>query len=147
MAKKYLSIEEAAERLGISTQDLIRHRENGEVRGFADRGTWKFREQDVTEFARSRQAGSDPEIPLIDPPKVRNEEPAAEESAMISSDSALDEDFDDLSTSDSDVRLLFDERLIRRETRMKKRDETIQLIRSLRRLRRTASSNVGPSPN
>ena len=63
--KKYLSLEEAAKRLSVSTDQLIRMRENQEIRGFADRGTWKFRVEDVDEVARTRQADSSPEVPLI----------------------------------------------------------------------------------
>jgi len=58
MASKYLSIEEAVEILGIPQDEITRLREAGELRGFADRGTWKFRTEDIEEFARSRQADS-----------------------------------------------------------------------------------------
>ncbi len=64
--KKYLSLEEAAKRLSVSTDQLIRMRENQEIRGFADRGTWKFRVEDVDEVARTRQADSSPDVPLMD---------------------------------------------------------------------------------
>jgi excisionase family DNA binding protein len=58
MASKYLSIEEAVEILGIPQDEITRLREAGELRGFADHGTWKFRTEDIEEFARSRQADS-----------------------------------------------------------------------------------------
>ena len=38
MAKKYLSLSEAAEQLGISEDALKARREANEIRGFADRG-------------------------------------------------------------------------------------------------------------
>ena len=38
--KKYLSLEEAAKLLKLQPEELIRLREKGDVRGFADRGTW-----------------------------------------------------------------------------------------------------------
>jgi excisionase family DNA binding protein len=60
--KKYLSLEEAAARLAVSKDQLIRMRESGDIRGFADRGTWKFRVEDVDELARTRQADSSPEV-------------------------------------------------------------------------------------
>ncbi|MFO0999242.1 MAG: helix-turn-helix domain-containing protein [Planctomycetaceae bacterium] len=95
MAKKYLSLEEAASQLGISEDQLKRFREQGEIRGFADRGSWKFREQDIEEFLRSRQTDSSPDFPII---------------TGDSSSSVLDEpESDDLSSSDSDVRLFFDD--------------------------------------
>lgn len=66
VSKKYLSLEEAAAVLGVTTDELIRSREKGEVRGFADRGTWKFRSEDVAEMKRRRQTDSSPEVPLLD---------------------------------------------------------------------------------
>lgn len=63
--KKYLSLEEAAAQLKVSRDQLMRLRENGEIRGFADRGTWKFRQEDVEEFARTRQADSNPDVPMF----------------------------------------------------------------------------------
>lgn len=64
--KKYLSLEEAAAQLGIKTDELIRLREKGDVRGFADRGTWKFKADDVDEYHRRHQPDSDPDLDLID---------------------------------------------------------------------------------
>ena len=58
MASKYLNIEEVVELLGSPQEEITRLRESGELRGFADRGTWKFRTEDIEEFARSRQADS-----------------------------------------------------------------------------------------
>ena len=37
ISKKYLSLEEAAALLKVKTEELIRLREKGDVRGFADR--------------------------------------------------------------------------------------------------------------
>ena len=97
MAKKYLSLEEAAGLLDLTTEQLMKIREQGDIRGFADRGSWKFREQDIDEFQRSRQADSSPDFPII---------------TGDSSSSVLEEpDAADLSSSDSDVRLFFDESL------------------------------------
>lgn len=64
--KKYLSLEEAAVQLRIKTEELVRLREKGEIRGFADRGTWKFKADDVAEFRRRSQPDSDPDLPMID---------------------------------------------------------------------------------
>ncbi len=85
MAKKYLSLEEAASLLGMSVDAVRRAREKGDLRGFQDRGSWKFREQDIDEFRRSQQADSSPDMP------------------MLSADGAID-----LASSDSDVRLMAD---------------------------------------
>lgn len=91
-AKKYLSLEEAAQLLGVRNDEVMRLREKGELRGFADRGTWKFKSDDVEEAKRRRQPDSNPEVPLID------------------DDSALEDSDSDVkyspSMSDSDVRLV-----------------------------------------
>ncbi|MDZ4686938.1 MAG: HAD-IA family hydrolase, partial [Planctomycetaceae bacterium] len=89
-AKKYLSLEEAAQFLGVRSDEVIRLRERGELRGFADRGTWKFKSDDVEEAKRRRQPDSSPDVPLM------------------SDDSALDVDVKTSrdAASDSDVRLM-----------------------------------------
>jgi excisionase family DNA binding protein len=97
MAKRYLSLDEAAQKLGIAKDQLVRFREQGDIRGFADRGSWKFREEDVEEFLRSRQTDSSPDFPII---------PAEDAESVLD-----DEHSDDLSSSDSDVRLYFDQSL------------------------------------
>lgn len=103
MGKKYLSLEEAAEQLGLTTEQVMRYRESGEIRGFADRGSWKFRDQDVEEFQRSREADSSPDFPLL----------GDSAKAGSGSGSVLDDDDEiGVSASDSDVRLdfsMFDE--------------------------------------
>lgn len=96
MAKKYLSLEEAAAQLGLSQDNLKKLRESGDIRGFADRGTWKFKVEDVENLARQRQADSDPEVPLI------KDEAGEDGNFLLESDEFnLDRSMD----SDSDVRL------------------------------------------
>lgn len=63
--KKYLSLEEAAALLKLKSDELIRLREKGDVRGFADRGTWKFKSEDIEELKRRQQPDSNPEVPMI----------------------------------------------------------------------------------
>lgn len=95
-AKKYLSLEEAAQLLGVRPDEVMRLREKGDLRGFADRGTWKFKSDDVEEAKRRRQPDSNPDVPLMtdeddsalsEPPRRRG------------------------SNSDSDVRLVLDDDL------------------------------------
>src|SRR4029078_6731272 len=64
MAKKYLSIEEAAAQIGVDATELNRLREKGMIRAFADRGTWKFKEEDVEKLLRSREADSSPDVTI-----------------------------------------------------------------------------------
>jgi len=128
MASKYLSIEDAVELLGIPQEEITRLRESGELRGFADRGTWKFRTEDIEEFARSRQADSSgdggldaEELPLVDDDFDAlgtasllddDDEVSADQPTLLQG--AIDDDEPLLSiddASDSDVRLVIDEGL------------------------------------
>ncbi|MCA8993885.1 MAG: hypothetical protein KDA88_18005 [Planctomycetaceae bacterium] len=99
MSKKYLSLEEAAALLSLRPDELMRLREQGEIRGFADRGNWKFKDEDVQALVRKRQADSDPEVPLFRP-----EATIGDEISVLDDDD--DAPGDVLSSSDSDVRLV-----------------------------------------
>lgn len=104
-AKKYLSLEEAAQVLGLRSDEVIRMRERGDLRGFADRGTWKFKSDDVEEAKRRRQPDSNPDVPLMD-----------EDSSVLDEDVDLGTQATMVrggggSASDSDVRLILDDHL------------------------------------
>ena len=122
--KKYLSLEEAAALLKLKNDELIRFREKGEIRGFADRGTWKFKADDVEEFRRRRQPNSDPDVPIVSDDDLGERlmsDPDLQ--TFRGSENALEDEDDELgrqatvirkgreSTSDSDVRLVLDEGL------------------------------------
>lgn len=96
--KKYLTLEAAAAQLGIRPEELIRLREKGEVRGFADRGTWKFRSEDIDELARRREPDSSPEVPLI----PDDDDDGSSQPMIITKGRVLG--------SDSDVRLVPDDK-------------------------------------
>jgi excisionase family DNA binding protein len=108
MAKKYLSIEEAAGKLGISSAELNRLREKGLIRAFADRGTWKFKEDDVETLARTRQADSDPDVPLMPSDEGSSSPDLFEDEDALGNQPTIIRKSTD-SGSDSDVRLIFDE--------------------------------------
>jgi excisionase family DNA binding protein len=112
MSKKYLSIEEAAEQLGIASAELNRLREKGVIRAFADRGTWKFKEEDVEKLGRSRQADSDPDVPLHQPDDEGSGADLlfTDEDTLGNQPTIISKKPDD-SGSDSDVRLIFDDSL------------------------------------
>lgn len=114
MSKKYLSLDEAASMLGLPREELTRLREKGELRGFADRGTWKFKVEDVENLGRSRQADSNPEVPMMlgdesgDAILIEDDVPDIfADIASDSDDSSMDRNL--LSNSDSDVRLILDD--------------------------------------
>ncbi len=100
ISKKYLSLEEAAALLKVKTEELIRLREKGDIRGFADRGTWKFKAEDVEEFARRRQPDSDPDVAILDDDE---DDELGRQATVIRKGRG--------STSDSDVRLVLDDGL------------------------------------
>jgi len=114
MAKKYLSLEEAAAVVGVSEERLKEARAAGDIRGFADRGNWKFRQEDLEEFARTIQADSSPDVPIFGGDNVLDDdEGIAEQPTTIrKSDSNVLTDDDlagDEGASDSGVRLVFDQ--------------------------------------
>ncbi len=102
--KKYLSLEEAAQQVGISVDEVKRLREKGDLRGFADRGTWKFKSEDIEELSRRRQGNSDPDLPLLSEDEmndsaIRGDDDVGEQPTIIRGQG---------SASDSDVKLVPD---------------------------------------
>jgi hypothetical protein len=69
MVQGYYTLDEAARILGIATEELSHMAQRREVRAFADRGTWRFRTQDIEELARRRGQGSNPDLPLGEAPR------------------------------------------------------------------------------
>jgi hypothetical protein len=67
MVQGYYTLEEAAQILSMPADELNQMRERKEIRAFADRGTWRFRTQDIEEIARRRGMASDPELPIREP--------------------------------------------------------------------------------
>lgn len=68
MAQEFCSVEQAALMLNLSPQELNAMAQRREIRAFSDRGTWRFRLQDIQELARRRGVPSSEEIPAL-PPK------------------------------------------------------------------------------
>lgn len=98
MAKKYLTLEEAASKLSMSTEDLRKIREKGDIRGFADRASWKFRDEDVENYARAMNPTSAASIPAYDDDD--------DQLPITAEDEPL------LDDSSSDVRLILDDDLL-----------------------------------
>ena len=111
MAKKYLTLEEAAEQLGLPTEKLVELREQGEIRGFADRGSWKFREQDIEEFGRTLQTDSSPDIPIISQEDAMSGKAGDDDSDMNIDfgDFLSDDDGDDSSDTPPEIELVDDD--------------------------------------
>lgn len=121
MVQSFYTLQEAANVLGMSEDELKRMAQSREVRAFADGGSWKFRQQDIEELARTRQHGSDPDLQLSDSESSSDSDSSdlLDEDAQVMLDVMPGEDFGDDdsaktiigvkgggSASDSDVRLL-----------------------------------------
>jgi len=70
--QQYYTLEEAASKLRMSPDELREMAKSKRIRAFQDRGSWRFRTQDVEELARSRGADSGPELTLGDPASSKN---------------------------------------------------------------------------
>src|SRR4051812_43982310 len=64
MVQGYYTLEEASRILGMEAEELSQMAQRRQVRAFADRGTWRFRTQDIEELARQRGAASNPDLQL-----------------------------------------------------------------------------------
>jgi excisionase family DNA binding protein len=72
MVQGYYTLEESANLLGMSPDDLKQLARKGEIRSFQDRGTWRFRIQDIQEMARRRGLGSGTDLPLGESPTPKS---------------------------------------------------------------------------
>ena len=63
---QYYTLQEAAARLQVSPEQLKEMAKKNEVRAFQDRGTLRFRAQEIDELARVRGLSSDPELQFGD---------------------------------------------------------------------------------
>lgn len=66
MVQGYYTLDEASRVLGMAPDKLSLMAQRREIRAFADRGTWRFRTQDVEEMARRLGRGSSPDLQLGD---------------------------------------------------------------------------------
>ncbi len=77
MVQGYYTLDEAARILGMDQDKLSQMAQRREIRAFADRGTWRFRTQDVEEMARRLGMGSNPDIQLGEAPASESDPKAA----------------------------------------------------------------------
>jgi excisionase family DNA binding protein len=54
MAGKLLELKEAADKLGMSPDQLIEMRSRGEIYGYRDGGSWKFKEEEIERVLAER---------------------------------------------------------------------------------------------
>jgi excisionase family DNA binding protein len=72
---QYYTLQEAAAKLHLSPETLKEMAKNGELRAFQDRGSLRFRAQEVDELARLRGHSSEPDLQLGDAPAAPPESP------------------------------------------------------------------------
>ena len=68
---QYYTLEQAAQILRVSPEDLKEMARKKEIRAFQDRSGWRFRAQEIDEMARAKGYGSDPELPLGEAAKAK----------------------------------------------------------------------------
>lgn len=112
MAKNFLSLDDAAERLGISHEELVELRSRGEIRGFRDGATWKFDEQSINDYLSEQQEEGGWDAALGGGGKLGSILDGDEEVASSESDAKADSDVglgDEPLMLDSDVLSLADD--------------------------------------
>lgn len=59
----FVSLEEAAKKLGVSTNELVEMRSRGEIFGYRDGGSWKFKPEEIERVAGEMMGGALDEDP------------------------------------------------------------------------------------
>jgi hypothetical protein len=70
MVQGYYTLPEAAQVLGMNPDELKQMAQKKEIRSFQDRGTLRFRIQDIQELGRRRGSNSEPDLVLGEAPPV-----------------------------------------------------------------------------
>ncbi|MFO0841220.1 MAG: helix-turn-helix domain-containing protein [Gemmataceae bacterium] len=94
--QQYLTLEEAAKYLQMPPDELREMAKKKTVRAFQDRGTWRFRSQDIEELARTRGLSSDVDLQLGEAAKPQpgdSKRPSKKptDSDLLPADFSLDE--------------------------------------------------------
>jgi len=90
MSSQFLSLEEAAKKLGVTTDQLVAYRSEGKIRGFRDGASWKFPEAELDRLAEDLAADADDYDPYrlasFDDDQAGQDQPAAEGSGVLVDD-------------------------------------------------------------
>lgn len=99
----YLTLDEAAKKLGIPTQSLIDLRSQGQVRGFRDGSSWKFPDNEIDRLKEEL-----PNLSGLGSGILGADGPGSQAGQVIGGDAGSDLDLDDLVVDDegSDVNLV-----------------------------------------
>lgn len=66
MASKFVPLEQAAEQLGVSPEKLVEMRSNGDIHGYRDGGSWKFKSEEIERVAAELGTSGSPDDSLDD---------------------------------------------------------------------------------
>ena len=97
----YLTLEEAARTLSIPVDELRQMAQKNQIRSFQDRGTLRFRAQDIQELARQRGLGNSQEEPVVPAPATPPKTPRVSEAGSGRASKKEPTDFS-LEVSDED---------------------------------------------
>jgi excisionase family DNA binding protein len=89
---KFLELNDAAQMLGVPPDKLVEMRSNGEIRGFRDGASWKFKEDEIERMKEEMSAAGG---------SIEDELGSADEGSVL--------DFDDLTPADDDESVLVSE--------------------------------------
>src|SRR5262245_56340432 len=94
--QQYMTLEQAAKYLQMPPDELREMAKKKTIRAFQDRGSWRFRAQDIEELARARGLGSDPAVQLgeVKPPSSESKKPSSKkppDSGLLPVDFELDD--------------------------------------------------------
>lgn len=101
MVQGYYTLQEAADVLDMSVDDLKGLAQKSQIRSFQDRGTLRFRIQDIQELQRQRLGASDPEMVLGDAVSSKPPSGGAPKSGVIRSPKPKPADVFDFELDDS----------------------------------------------
>ena len=94
MSTPFLSLDDAAKKLGVTTEQLVAYRSEGRVRGFRDGSSWKFAETEIDRLKEDLAEEGD----TYDPYRMADEEAAPNEPSAAEGSGIL---FDDGDVSDA----------------------------------------------
>lgn len=89
MSSNYLSLEDAAKKLGVTTEQLVAARSEGKLRGFRDGASWKFAESELERYADDMASESDSSYDpyrLVGLDDLEDDSPAAGEGSGVLAD-------------------------------------------------------------
>ena len=123
MASKFVPLEQAAEQLGISPEKLVEMRSNGDIHGYRDGGSWKFKAEEIervaAELGTSASADDSLDDLLADDSIELSETEPGGSSVLVSNEGDPDDDRPSSTVigqsgsadlgADSDLRLIPDE--------------------------------------